>query len=130
MRIGYFTHSLVSDWNHGNAHFLRGVVTELLDRAHSVRVLEPRDGWSRRNLVAQYGTAPLDAFRASFPHLRSALHDPATIDLPAVLAGHTAAHRALELEQHVAGVAAGEGAAAGQRRRPRAGAARTGADGP
>ena len=25
----YFTHSLVSDWNHGNAHFLRGIVREL-----------------------------------------------------------------------------------------------------
>ena len=24
MRFVIFTHSLVSDWNHGNAHFLRG----------------------------------------------------------------------------------------------------------
>ena len=29
MRAALFYHSLVSDWNHGNAHFLRGVVTEL-----------------------------------------------------------------------------------------------------
>jgi hypothetical protein len=41
-----FYHSLVSDWNHGNAHFLRGVVSELLDRDHDVRIFEPRDGWA------------------------------------------------------------------------------------
>ena len=29
MRIVFFSHSLLSDWNHGNAHFLRGVVAEL-----------------------------------------------------------------------------------------------------
>ena len=31
MRFVIFTHSLVSDWNHGNAHFLRGIATELLE---------------------------------------------------------------------------------------------------
>jgi hypothetical protein len=30
MRVVIFCHSLVSDWNHGNAHFLRGVARELL----------------------------------------------------------------------------------------------------
>ena len=29
MRVALFYHSLVSDWNHGNAHFLRGIVREL-----------------------------------------------------------------------------------------------------
>ena len=47
MRVVMFYHSLVSDWNHGNAHFLRGVVAELQSRGHDVRVLEPEDGWSR-----------------------------------------------------------------------------------
>ncbi len=32
MRIVYFTHSLASCWNHGNAHFLRGVLSELRAR--------------------------------------------------------------------------------------------------
>jgi spore maturation protein CgeB len=32
MRIVLFCHSLVSDWNHGNAHFLRGIAAELLAR--------------------------------------------------------------------------------------------------
>ncbi|MBA2602322.1 MAG: glycosyltransferase, partial [Acidobacteria bacterium] len=52
MRIVLFCHSLVSDWNHGNAHFLRGIVAELLDRGHEVRVYEPEDGWSREQLLA------------------------------------------------------------------------------
>ena len=29
MRAVLFYHSLASDWNHGNAHFLRGVCSEL-----------------------------------------------------------------------------------------------------
>ena len=29
MDIRYFAHSWVSDWNHGNAHFLRGLAREL-----------------------------------------------------------------------------------------------------
>ena len=36
-----FAHSLVSDWNHGNAHFLRGIVRELQARGHEVRLFEP-----------------------------------------------------------------------------------------
>ena len=61
MRIAYFTHSLASCWNHGNAHFLRGVLRELIARGHEVRALEPdrqleprqparrsRRGWARR----------------------------------------------------------------------------------
>ena len=36
MRIAYFTHSLVSCWNHGNAHFLRGVLQAALgERGHA-----------------------------------------------------------------------------------------------
>ena len=32
MNFVLFYHSLSSDWNHGNAHFLRGIVSELLAR--------------------------------------------------------------------------------------------------
>jgi hypothetical protein len=46
MRIVLFCHSLLSDWNHGTAHFLRGIATELLLRGHDVRVFEPWEAWS------------------------------------------------------------------------------------
>src|SRR4051812_46954111 len=87
MRGVMFYHSLVSDWNHGNAHFLRGVVQELVDRDHDVRVFEPRDGWSRSNLLQDHGEAAIAAFHAAYPGLRSELYDPATCDLETVLRG-------------------------------------------
>lgn len=80
-----FYHSLVSDWNHGNAHFLRGVARELIDRDHDVRVLEPIDGWSRTNLIADHGEQPLDDFRRTFPRLHSETYDAETLDLDAAL---------------------------------------------
>lgn len=75
MRFVYFTHSLESCWNHGNAHFLRGVLRELVAAGHEVRVCEPRDGWSRRNLVGDHGEAALEQFALSFPELRSTFYD-------------------------------------------------------
>jgi spore maturation protein CgeB len=70
-----FVHSLVSDWNHGNAHFIRGVTSELLARGHDVDVYEPADAWSRDNLVRGHGEAPLRDFAAAFPQLRSRVYD-------------------------------------------------------
>jgi hypothetical protein len=66
-----FCHSLVSDWNHGNAHFLRGIATELLARGHRLTVLEPSDAWSRSNLVADAGQGAIDRFHRAFPTLAS-----------------------------------------------------------
>jgi spore maturation protein CgeB len=77
MRIILYTHSLVSDWNHGNAHFLRGVLRELEARGHNTLALEPEDGWSRSNLLANYGAAALTRFRACFPELTVATYGPA-----------------------------------------------------
>lgn len=87
MNFALFYHSLVSDWNNGNAHFLRGVVSELLARGHIVRVFEPADGWSLRNLVADYGHSPLDGFRNAYPGLASTLYEPGSLDLKQVLDG-------------------------------------------
>jgi spore maturation protein CgeB len=69
MKVVLYAHSVVSDWNNGNAHFLRGILTELERRDHSTRVLEPEDGWSRTNLIANHGTAALERFAISFPNL-------------------------------------------------------------
>ena len=87
MRVVVFCHSLVSDWNHGNAHFLRGVVSELLDRGHDVRVHEPLDAWSRANLVVDQGRGAVDDVLRAFPHLRSTTYDPLEPDVPALTEG-------------------------------------------
>ena len=71
MKIVYFTHSLLSCWNHGNAHFLRGVLRELIVRGHQVRALEPSGNWSLSHLLADHGRAGLDPFHAGYPELSS-----------------------------------------------------------
>jgi spore maturation protein CgeB len=87
MRVILFCHSLLSDWNHGNAHFLRGVCSELLSRGHELRVYEPADAWSVTSLVAEHGQAPLQGFARAYPQLRSTRYALDTIDLDAALAG-------------------------------------------
>ncbi|MFC0385756.1 CgeB family protein [Muricoccus vinaceus] len=72
MRLVYLTHSLASCWNHGNAHFLRGVLREMIHRGHDVRALEPEGAWSLENLLRDHGDAGLDAYRANYPELSSA----------------------------------------------------------
>jgi spore maturation protein CgeB len=74
MRIVYFTHSLLSCWNHGNAHFLRGVLRELVALGHDVRICEPRESWSRENLLADHGPGALEHFAACFPELAPTLY--------------------------------------------------------
>jgi len=87
MRIAVFCHSLLSDWNHGNAHFLRGITRELQSRHHDVQVFEPVDGWSRANLVAEEGPEALADIQHSFPELRSTRYDPSQPDVPAMTEG-------------------------------------------
>ncbi len=73
--IAIFCHSLVSDWNHGNAHFLRGIVSELQARGHDVRVFEPEDAWSRQNLLHDHGQQAIDEFQQAFPKLTSTTYE-------------------------------------------------------
>jgi spore maturation protein CgeB len=87
MRVVIFCHSLVSDWNHGNAHFLRGVVSELVARRHDVRVYEPASAWSVAHLIAEYGEEPLTEFARAFPALSSTRYDPDAFHLEQALDG-------------------------------------------
>lgn len=84
MKVVVFCHSLVSDWNHGNAHFLRGIVGELQAREHDVRVFEPAGGWSRANLIRSRGPEAVEAFAQRFPHLTSETYGD-DLDLDAAL---------------------------------------------
>jgi spore maturation protein CgeB len=78
-----FYHSLESDWNHGNAHFLRGVVTDLVRRGHDVTVWEPENGWSRRHLPE----GAVEDFRRFYPGLESRQYALESFDLDDALRG-------------------------------------------
>src|SRR4051812_31757885 len=67
-----FAHSWVSDWNHGNAHFLRGLARELQRLGHEVRCYEELGSWSLTNLVKVEGESAIEAiddFRRTYPEL-------------------------------------------------------------
>ncbi|MDT0676651.1 CgeB family protein [Autumnicola musiva] len=76
MKFVMFYHSLYSDWNHGNAHFLRGIVKELIKRGHEVDVYEPEGGWSLNNLIKDHGAEKLDEFRKYYPTLNPQFYNP------------------------------------------------------
>ncbi|HVH45504.1 MAG TPA: glycosyltransferase [Labilithrix sp.] len=87
MRFVFFCHSLLSDWNHGNAHFLRGIVSELVERGHRVTVLEPFDAWSVQNLVHDHGEASLALALEHYPAVEPRRYDRANLDLDEALDG-------------------------------------------
>jgi spore maturation protein CgeB len=87
VRVIVFCHSLVSDWNHGNAHFLRGVCGELLARGHEVEVYEPADGWSTTNLIAEHGEQAVRDFARAYPALSSHRYAAGSVDLDLALDG-------------------------------------------
>ena len=77
MKFVFYTHSLISDWNHGNAHFLRGVMRDLQRRGHEALALEPVDAWSRTSLINDQGSAAVERFKAAFPQHRCEIYGPA-----------------------------------------------------
>jgi spore maturation protein CgeB len=76
VKVVYFTHSLRSCWNHGNAHFLRGVLRELAVRGNDVRAWEPDGAWSVQNLLRDGGPAGLEAWRRLYPELQASVYGP------------------------------------------------------
>lgn len=87
MNFALFYHSVRSDWNHGNAHFLRGVVRALQSRHHQVVVYEPEDGWSVTELRRDQGPQALARFGAEFPDIRWQTYRREALDLDALLDG-------------------------------------------
>jgi spore maturation protein CgeB len=71
LSIRIFAHSWISDWNHGNAHFLRGLARELVGMGHEVRCYEQSGAWSLKNLIqeGEAGTSSIDEFRRTYPEL-------------------------------------------------------------
>jgi spore maturation protein CgeB len=75
MRFAWFVHSVSSCWNHGNAHFIRGVARDLVARGHDMRLLAPRAGWSAENMRAEPDRAGARAWQSAYPELAETLYD-------------------------------------------------------
>lgn len=69
LKICLFCHSIISDWNNGHAHFLRGVVSELSERGHDVIVYEEKDCWSLKNAMSERIDV-VEAFHRRFPSIQ------------------------------------------------------------
>src|SRR5215813_3691483 len=87
MKIAIFCHSILSDWNHGNAHFLRGIVHELVARGHRVRTFEAKDAWSVTSCVADHGHEGLSRVRDVYPYLLPTRYELDSLDLDEALDG-------------------------------------------
>ncbi len=53
LSIAFFVHSIRSDWNNGNAHFLRGLLRALGRQGHRVVCFERGSDWSIDNLLLE-----------------------------------------------------------------------------
>lgn len=72
LRFRIFAHSWTSDWNHGNAHFLRGLASQLVQLGHEVRCYEQEGAWSRANLEQEgsdIASRAVRQFETTFPDL-------------------------------------------------------------
>jgi spore maturation protein CgeB len=69
MKIVLFAHSITSDWSHGNAHFLRGLMRALTRRGHEVVGCERWSNWSTEQLFRDHGHGPIVEFARLFPDL-------------------------------------------------------------
>lgn len=85
MKVVLFCQSILSCWNNGHAHFLRGVTRELIRLGAEVAVYEPKDGWSRMNAVKDGGTAVLAEAAALVCGAAVRAYDANHIDLDRVM---------------------------------------------
>ena len=88
LNIALFAHSLISDWNHGNAHFLRGLMRSLVRMGHQVRCYEDLASWSLGNLMKNEGERAIeaiDAFRRIYHQLDIRFYRPAEPQFPSFL---------------------------------------------
>lgn len=77
LRLAYFAHSLRSDWNNGNAHFIRGLMRAMGQAGHRVTAFEPESEWSIENLQSERaGPEALQDFERTYADLDLQTYEP------------------------------------------------------
>ncbi|MBO9703796.1 MAG: glycosyltransferase [Sporocytophaga sp.] len=85
MKIVMFYQSLISDWNNGNAHFLRGIISELKSRGHDVKLYEQDGNTCIQNLVLEHGQKAVKEFYSFYPDLSTNFYNPLKLNLDNIL---------------------------------------------
>ncbi|MFN6943582.1 MAG: glycosyltransferase [Cytophagaceae bacterium] len=86
MKIRLFYQSLLSEYNHASANFLRGIVSELLYRGHDVKVFEPLRSECLESLISHYGDAPIKEFKSFYKNrLNSYIYEQEKLNLEEAL---------------------------------------------
>lgn len=87
LTLACFVHSLRSDWNNGNAHFLRGLLRALGNLGHQVTCFEPASSWSLENLLTEgSGRQSLTQYAALYPDIHLRTYNPSLAELEHQLA--------------------------------------------
>ncbi len=81
LRIAYFAHTVRSDWNNGNAHFVRGLLRAMNSLGHKVTAFEPEMDWSYENLLdEQQGSQSIDQFARTYSDVFIQTYAAAEVD--------------------------------------------------
>ncbi len=76
VHLAYIAHSIRSDWNNGNAHFLRGLLRAMTSLGHKVSIFEPESDWSIDNLRSESAAnRSLAGFYQTYPELHIETYD-------------------------------------------------------
>ena len=88
LSIAFFVHSIRSDWNNGNAHFLRGLLRALTRQGHRAVCFERQHDWSVDHLLleGETGARSLAQYDETYSDLAIDFFDK-TSDLGAKLQG-------------------------------------------
>ena len=85
MRFGFFMQSYLADYNFGCAHFLRGLIRELLELGHTVEVFCPEDSWVTARSRELGGDTAIAEAREVYPAVATVLFGPDFTDIEARL---------------------------------------------
>jgi spore maturation protein CgeB len=87
VKFVFFYHSLLSCWNHGDAHFLRGIMNALTGKGHEVVVYEPAEGWSLQNLLNDHGDEAVRGFYRAYPGFKTNFYAMNRLNLGRIIDG-------------------------------------------